>query len=141
MGLNPEYLLYYENTPIKKEVAIKASTGEVQEGTPISVTKCYEAKPVNTVEKEVLDSLEKLKSIFPYSLSSQNLLLNIAWEYVLAWKSSVGQLKALEAAIVTLKLIPSAHIKHGTYILIYWGVHNRITNLEMLKKKNNINAR
>lgn len=114
MGLNPEFLLQNDlNVCCTERLSSKKSLLGVQEGIAFSVDPSYEAKSMMPNEKEVLDLLEKLLGIFPYSLHSNSLLANITWEYFSAWKNMVHDLRPLESAITTLQLIRSPHIKHG----------------------------
>ncbi len=116
MGLNPELLLQNDMNVLSTEkdrTSPKKSLLGIQEGVAPSVDVSFEAKPMKPNEKEILDLLEKLIAIFPYSLNSNSLLANMTWEYVLAWKKTIGELKPLEAAITTLKLIRCPHVKHG----------------------------
>lgn len=115
MGLNPEFLLQNDvNAPGTERFSPKKSLLGVQEGIAVSVDPSFEAKPMRPNEKEVLDLLEKLLAIFPYSLNSNSLLANLTWEYFIAWKSMTHDLRPLEAAITTLQLIRCPRIKHGT---------------------------
>lgn len=119
MGLDPELLLTTDLNPSNPDRGTEKSSpkkfllGDVQEGTVLSVDPCSEAKAVKPNEKEILDLLEKLIATFPYSLNSNSLLANMTWEYVLTWKKEINDLRPLEAAIKTLKLIRCPHVKHG----------------------------
>jgi hypothetical protein len=114
MGLDPEFLLQMDvNTTINEKTSPKKSLLGVQEGIAPRVDPSFEARPMKSNEKDVLDLLEKLIAIFPYSLSTNALLANMVWEYVTAWKKSVNDLRPLEAAVTALQLIRCPHIKHG----------------------------
>lgn len=113
MGLNPELLLQNDVNISNEKSSPKKSLLGIQEGVALSVDPSFEAKPIRSNEKQVLDLLEKLVTIFPYSLNSYSLLANMTWEYILTWKKSINDLRPLEAAITTLQLIRCPHIKHG----------------------------
>lgn len=122
-GLNPELLLPNDNNVVNTDKSSpKKSCLGVQKGTALSVDFNFEAKPLKLNEKEILDLLEKLIAIFPYSLNSNSLLTNITWEYVLTWKKETNELRPLEAAISTLKLIRCPHVRHGLYLMFKYFI-------------------
>lgn len=132
LGLDPELLSTTDVSPSNSDRGAEKSSpkkfllGDVQEGTVLSVDPCSEAKAVKPNEKEILDLLEKLIATFPYSLNCNSLLANMTWEYVLTWKRGINDLRPLEAAIRTLKLIRCPHVKHGRSLIYrsfsYWSL-------------------
>lgn len=127
LGLDPELLLTTDLNSSNPERGTGKSSpkkfllSDVQEGTVLSLDPCTEAKAIKPNEKEILDLLEKLIATFPYSLNSNSLLANMTWEYILTWKKGINDLRSLEAAIRTLKLIRCSHVKHGqspTFLLL-----------------------
>lgn len=62
-----------------------------------------------------IDRIMLLRQYFPYSASSSVLVANLCWEYVLAWKKSVYDIKALDAALACIRAIPSSHLKQGFF--------------------------
>lgn len=59
------------------------------------------------------DKISFLKQHFPYSLTSSVLLANLLWEYLMHWDKDIKRLEALEAALFTLRQIPSKRIRNG----------------------------
>ncbi|XP_065207798.1 rab3 GTPase-activating protein non-catalytic subunit isoform X2 [Planococcus citri] len=123
MGLNPELLFLNDvSVLINDKSSPKKSLLGIQEGIALTIDPSVEARPLKSNEKEILDLLEKLVAIFPYSLNANSLLANMTWEYVLTWKKCINDLRPLEAAIATLQMIRCPHIKHGCCFLI-WTTH------------------
>lgn len=116
MGLNPELLLQNDVNIVSsyEKPSPKKSILGIQEGIALSVDPSFEAIPIKSNEKEILDLLHKLTANFPYSLNSNAILANMVWEYILAWKS-VNDLRPLDSAITTLQLIRCPHIRHGKW--------------------------
>lgn len=76
-------------------------------------------------ESPVFKYISRLRTQFPYSLESSNLLANLSWEYALAWQKDIQNLENLEAVMKCLDLIPNQKIKQGLCNLI-WNTHLKI---------------
>ncbi|CAH0555656.1 unnamed protein product [Brassicogethes aeneus] len=89
----------------------------------------YEEYTLEEIEyvraQPVFDHINKLKTQFPYSLETSNLLANICWEYALAWQKDMPNLTLLEAAIKSLEIVPNVKIRHGLFNLL-WNTHLKI---------------
>lgn len=86
---------------------------DVQEGVVINTEVATEARALSMTEKETLDALKRLKSCFPYSLCGNTLLTNIFWEYAMAWKSCVADLRLLSSALDVGDKIPCPHTRQS----------------------------
>lgn len=117
VGLDPvliidEYFMDFDknvSNPLNKTQVIMG----VQEGVVINTDKAIEARVLSMAEKETLDALKRLKICFPYSLDGNSLLSNIFWEYSSVWKSSVADLRPLNAALNVADKIPCPHTRQS----------------------------
>ncbi|XP_039285376.1 rab3 GTPase-activating protein non-catalytic subunit [Nilaparvata lugens] len=126
-GLDPALLL--DSACLKSTLPAESSEAQasvsplgVTQGVAETVHHCVEAQPLSQKQTLIIDELTRLRECFPYSLSSDSLLANVCWEYVLAWNRDVDSLTTLLAAINCLKVIPNPHIQQGMCSLI-WSMH------------------
>lgn len=73
----------------------------------------------------VFDHLNILRKQFPYSLNSNILLTNMAWEYALSWQKDIQDIPKLEAGLNCLNHITEPHLKKGLHNMI-WNTHLKI---------------
>ncbi|KAK5645471.1 hypothetical protein RI129_006771 [Pyrocoelia pectoralis] len=73
----------------------------------------------------IYERLNILRKQFPYSLDVDVLLVNMCWEYALAWQKNLSEFLYLEAAIECLEHISQSHLKQGLYNLV-WNTHLKI---------------
>lgn len=73
----------------------------------------------------IFERLDTLKKQFPYSLDANVLLVNMCWEYALAWQKNLSEFSHLEAAVRCLEHIAEPHLKQGLYNLV-WNTHLKI---------------
>lgn len=85
-----------------------------------------ELKIEHIKSESFFNNLTLIKTQFPYSLSSSVLLLNMSWEYVLAWHKEITELPKLEAAMSCLNSILDTHVKKGLNSLV-WNTHLKLT--------------
>lgn len=72
-----------------------------------------EAKPMNSNEVKVYETLKCLKQHFPYSLTCSSLLAHMCWEYMSAYENNPHRLELLQMSFLSLAQIQSSHIKQG----------------------------
>jgi len=124
IGLDPtlvidEYLINFDKEKTKPLNQNKGIMG-IQEGLIINTETAIEVKALNMAEKEILDTLKRLKTCFPYSLDGNTLLSNIFWEYSSAWKNCVADLRPLKTALNVANTLPCLHTRQSKYnILLY----------------------
>jgi len=108
----------YKKKKKKKTKQINQNKGimGIQEGLVIDTDTAIEVKALNMAEKEILDTLKRLKICFPYSLNGNILLSNIFWEYSSAWKNCVADLRPLKTALDVADTIPCFHTRESKYI-------------------------
>ncbi|RZF48247.1 hypothetical protein LSTR_LSTR006214 [Laodelphax striatellus] len=109
----------------------------VTQGVAETVQDSVEAQPLSEKQTFIIDELTKLRECFPYSLSSDSLLANVCWEYVLAWNRDADSLTTLLAAINCLKVIPNPHLQQGMCSLI-WSMHMKTRFEAALKLINRV---
>lgn len=124
IGLDPalvidEYLVDFDKKKTKPFIQNKGIMG-IQEGLVIDTETAAEVKALSMAEKEILDTLKRLKTCFPYSLDGNTLLSNIFWEYSSAWKNCVADLRPLKTALHVAETLPCLHTRQSKYnILLY----------------------
>lgn len=121
IGLDPnlvidEYLIDFDRKKTKPLNQNKRIMG-IQEGLAIDTETAIEVRALSMAEKEILDTLKRLKTCFPYSLDENTLLSNIFWEYSSVWKNSVADLRPLKAALNVADTLPCPHTRQSKYIL------------------------
>uniref|UniRef100_A0A2S2P4L9 Rab3 GTPase-activating protein non-catalytic subunit n=1 Tax=Schizaphis graminum TaxID=13262 RepID=A0A2S2P4L9_SCHGA len=126
IGLDPtlvidEYLIDFDKKKTKQLNQNKGIMG-IQEGLVIDTDTAIEVKALNMAEKEVLDTLKRLKTCFPYSLNGNILLSNIFWEYSSAWKNCIADLRPLKTALDVADTIPCLHTRENMCNLV-WSTH------------------
>ncbi|XP_022162830.1 rab3 GTPase-activating protein non-catalytic subunit isoform X1 [Myzus persicae] len=126
IGLDPtlvidEYLIDHDEKKTKPLNQKKGVMG-IQEGLVINTDTAIEVKALNMAEKEILDTLKRLKTCFPYSLDANTLLSNIFWEYSFAWKNCVADLRPLKTALHVADTLPCLHTRQSMCSLI-WSTH------------------
>jgi len=132
IGLDPtlvidEHLIDFDKKKTKPLNPNKGIMG-IQEGLVINTDTAIEVKALNMAEKEILDTLKRLKSFFPYSLDGNTLLSNIFWEYSFAWKNCVADLRPLKTALNVADTIPCLHTQQSKYnILLCKIINSNIT--------------
>lgn len=122
IGLDPtlvidEYLIDFDKQKTKPFNQNKGIMG-IQEGLVIDTETAIEVRALNMAEKEVLDTLKRLKTCFPHSLNGNTLLSNIFWEYSSAWKNCVADLRLLKTALNVADTIPCLHTKESKYNIL-----------------------
>ena len=122
IGLDPtlvidECLIDFDTKKTKPLNQNKRIMG-IQEGLVIDTETAIEVRALNMAEKEILDTLKRLKTCFPYSLDGNTLLSNIFWEYSSAWKNCVSDLRPLKTALNVADTLTCLHTRQSKYILL-----------------------
>lgn len=126
IGLDPtlvidECLIDFDTKKTKPLNQNKRIMG-IQEGLVIDTETAIEVRALNMAEKEILDTLKRLKTCFPYSLDGNTLLSNIFWEYSSAWKNCVSDLRPLKTALNVADTLPCLHTRQSVCSLV-WSTH------------------
>lgn len=77
------------------------------------------------LRQPILQHLNIMRKQFPYSLDVSVLVVNMAWEYALAWQRELNSFKYLEAMLKCFNHIPNVNLKQGLYNLV-WNTHLKI---------------
>lgn len=121
-GVHPRFItlneINYQNS-ISSEQSVSQQKENVH---PISVSN---EDLLILGSEPVFDHLNVLRKQFPYSLNSNILLTNMAWEYAVAWQKDIQEISKLEASLSCLNQISEAHLKKGLYNMI-WNTHLKI---------------
>ncbi|GJQ87312.1 hypothetical protein Trydic_g17361 [Trypoxylus dichotomus] len=121
-GVNPKFLtlneIHHQNSLLGEQSVSQ------QKDNPNPTTVSPEDLEVLSSES-VFEHLNILRKQFPYSLDSNVLLTNMAWEYALAWQKDIQEILKLEASLSCLNQITEPHLKKGLHNII-WNTHLKI---------------
>ncbi|KAL1494755.1 hypothetical protein ABEB36_010302 [Hypothenemus hampei] len=124
-GIDPQYVVI--NEIIFKNSLEGSSESDLNE--KLNEFQITEGAYLDTIEQvkseDCFKFLNILKQQFPYSLEASNLLVNMCWEYALAWRKEITNLEYLRVALTCLYTVPDRCVKDGLYQLI-WNTHLKI---------------
>lgn len=119
---NPLPKLHHDKTDISLNYILDGGRGAVTELVARWLTR-------SGVNPETLsadfEEFKLLKKQFPHSLETSVLLVNMCWEYCLAWKQNITEINLLEAALSCLKHAKDVHMKNGISCML-WSTHLKI---------------